>query len=62
NWLRLAESAERNARKFQKEGNLESAYIEFARAATILLEKVPSHPEYGVLLTSTERHDIGLVS
>ncbi len=61
-WLRIAENARRDAKSFQEQGDLESAFIEFARAATIVLEKIPSHPDYRVLLTSTQRHNMGLVS
>jgi STAM-binding protein len=61
-WLRIAETARRDAKGFQEQGDLESAFIEFARAATIVLEKIPSHPEYRVLLSQTQRHNMGLVS
>jgi STAM-binding protein len=61
-WLRIAENARRDAKSFQEQGDLESAFIEFARAATIVLEKIPTHPDYRVLLSSTQRHNMGLVS
>ncbi|KAI9464131.1 hypothetical protein BJY52DRAFT_1107343, partial [Lactarius psammicola] len=61
-WLRTAENGRRDAKSYQEQGDLESAFIEFARAATIVLEKIPSHPDYRVLLTSTQRHNMGLVS
>ncbi|KAH8976378.1 hypothetical protein EDB86DRAFT_2765419, partial [Lactarius hatsudake] len=61
-WLRIAENARRDAKSFQEQGDLESAFIDFAKAATIVLEKIPSHPDYRVLLTSTQRHNMGLVS
>ncbi len=61
-WLRMAENARRDAKGFQEQGDLESAFIEFARAATIVLEKIPSHSDYRVLLSSTQRHNMGLVS
>ena len=61
-WLRIAETARRDAKGFQERGDLESAFIEFARAATIVLEKIPSHADYRVLLSQTQRHNMGLVS
>ena len=61
-WLRIAETARRDAKSFQEQGVLEPAFIEFARAATIVLEKIPSHPDYRVLLSQTQRHNMGLVS
>jgi hypothetical protein len=61
-WLRIAENARRDAKSFLDQGNLESAFVEYAKAATIVLEKIPSHPEYRVLLSTTQRHNMGLVS
>jgi hypothetical protein len=61
-WLRIAESARRNAKSFHEQGDLESAFVEYAKAATIVLEKIPAHPDYRVLLSQTQRHNMGLVS
>jgi serine protease inhibitor ecotin len=61
-WLQIAETARRDAKSFQEKGDLEASFIEFARAATIVLEKIPSHPDYRVLLTPTQIHNVGLVS
>jgi hypothetical protein len=61
-WLRIAENARRDAKSFQEQGLLESAFVEFAKAATIVLEKIPTHPEYRVLLTPIQRNNMGLVS
>ena len=61
-WLRIAENARHAAKNFQEQGDLESAFIEFAKAATIVLEKIPAHRDYRVLLSSTQRHNMGLVS
>ncbi|KAI0265418.1 hypothetical protein BC834DRAFT_879357 [Gloeopeniophorella convolvens] len=59
-WLRVAENARKDGKTFQEQGDLESAFVEFARAATIVLEKIPAHPDYRVLLSSTQRHNMGL--
>lgn len=61
-WLRIAELSRRDAKSFQEQGDLESSFIEFARAATIVLEKIPGHPDYTVLLSPTQRHNMHLVS
>jgi hypothetical protein len=61
-WLRIAENARRDARSFNEQGDLDSAFVEYAKAATIVLEKIPSHPDYRVLLSTTQRHNMGLVS
>ena len=61
-WLRVAEEAKRHANRFQEQGDFESAFFEFCRVALILLEKIPSHPDYKVLLTPTQRHNVGMVS
>jgi hypothetical protein len=61
-WLRIAENARRDAKSFQEQGDLESAFVEYAKAATIVLEKIPAHPEYRILLSTTQRHNMGLVS
>jgi len=61
-WLRIAETARRDAKSFQEQGDLESAFMEYAKAATIVLEKIPAHLDYRVLLSTTQRHNMGLVS
>jgi len=61
-WLRIAENARRDAKIFHEQGDAESAFMEYAKAATIVLEKIPAHPEYRVLLSTTQRHNMGLVS
>jgi len=61
-WLRIAENARRDAKGFQEQGDLESAFVEYAKAATVVLEKIPAHNDYRVLLNTTQRHNMGLVS
>jgi STAM-binding protein len=60
-WLRIAENAKSDAKAFQVQDDLESAFVEYAKTATILLEMLPSHPDYSVLLSTTQRHDMGLM-
>ena len=61
-WLRIAENAYRDAKSLHELGDLELAFVEYAKAATILLQKIPSHPDYWVLLGRTQRHNMGVVS
>ena len=61
-WLRIAENARRDAKSFQELGDLESAFVEYAKAAIVVLEKIPAHPDYRVLLSTTQRCNMGLVS
>ena len=61
-WLRIAENAYRDAKSFYELNVLESAFVEYAKAATIVLENIPAHPDYRVLLSTTQRHNMGLVS
>ena len=61
-WLRTAENVRRDAKTFQEQGNLELAFVEYAKAGIIVLEKLPFHPEYRVLLNATQRHNMALVS
>jgi hypothetical protein len=61
-WLRIAENARRGAKTFYEQGELELAFEEYAKAATIVLEKISAHPDYRVLLSTTQRYNMGLVS
>ena len=61
-WLRLAQSIRRDAKNFDEQGDFESAFVEYAKVATIVLKKIPSHPDYRVLLSTKHRHNMGLVS
>ena len=61
-WLQIADYDRRDAKSFQEQGDLESAFVEYTKAATIVLNKIPAHPDYRVALSSTKRHDMDLVS
>jgi STAM-binding protein len=61
-WLRTAEKARKLGNAYVQAEDYELAFIEFARAATLVLEKLPSHSEYKALLSSTQRSNLGLVS
>ncbi|KAI0045627.1 hypothetical protein FA95DRAFT_1560979 [Auriscalpium vulgare] len=59
-WLRTAENARREGKRYAEDGELENAFVEYAKAATIVLEKLPNHKDYRVLLTSAQRHNMSL--
>lgn len=59
--LRLAESARNQARAYHSAGDLESAFVFYARAVTIALERLPAHPQYRSALKDAQRDNLGLV-
>lgn len=61
-WLKAADGFRKAGRAYHEAGDPEAAFVEFAKAATIILEKLPSHKEYFTLLTAAQRHNLGLVS
>lgn len=60
--LRMAERSRNQARTHLEQGDLENAFMLFARAATIALDKLPTHPNYSTALSELQRHNLGLVS
>ncbi|KAF9237134.1 hypothetical protein BU15DRAFT_76242 [Melanogaster broomeanus] len=59
-WLKAADGLRKTGRAYHEAGDLEVAFVEFAKAATIILERVPTHKEYYTILTPTQRHNLGL--
>ncbi|KAF9261238.1 hypothetical protein L218DRAFT_798275, partial [Marasmius fiardii PR-910] len=53
-----AESDVKEAFKCAEAGDLESAFVFFARAAPLLLETVPLHPDYKTALDSEQRGNL----
>ncbi len=60
-FLRLAEKHRKEGKESAKRGDLEGAFVELARAATLVLEKLPMHKDYYSMLNQTQRHNLGLV-
>ena len=60
-WVRMAQDAQRNARNYRGQGDIESAYVEDTKAA-VALNKVSAHPDYMVSLNSRRQHNTSLVS
>ncbi|KAI0634310.1 hypothetical protein C8Q77DRAFT_1110992 [Trametes polyzona] len=59
-WLRTAEKARRTAESLVRAHDYEGAFVEYAKAATIVLEKLPTHPEYQTLLNADQRSNLGM--
>jgi hypothetical protein len=60
-YLKAAERYRRDAWDYNSKGDLENAFIYFARVATLALEYLPTHREYYTLLTQTQRSNLILV-
>lgn len=61
-WMKAAANHRLAGKSHAETGNLEGAFVEYAQAATLILEKLPSHPEYWSSLNAEQRHNLGLVS
>lgn len=61
-WLRTAEKARRNGDYYADHHDYERAFVEYARAATIVLEKLPTHRDYNAMLNADQRQNLGMVS
>ncbi|KAF9254780.1 Mov34-domain-containing protein [Marasmius fiardii PR-910] len=59
-YLKHAESNRREAFKYVQAGDLESAFISFARTASLILEMLPSHPDYRTGLDETQRANLNM--
>ncbi len=58
--LRAAEKNRRTAKELHKASDLEAAFVEYAKAATLVLEKVPTHLDYHTL-TNDQQRNLALV-
>jgi len=61
-WLRTAELARKSGKQYAESGDYERSFVQLARAATIILEKMPTHKDYHTLLSASQRHNLVLVS
>ncbi|TFL07342.1 hypothetical protein BDV98DRAFT_557700 [Pterulicium gracile] len=59
-YLRLAEKHRAAARDALQREDLEAAFVEFAKAATLVLEKLPKHAEFKTLLNESQRANLDL--
>ncbi|KAJ4468738.1 hypothetical protein J3R30DRAFT_3304449 [Lentinula aciculospora] len=60
-FLRLAERHRKEGKEAVARGDLEEAFVAFARSASIVLEKLPAHQDYYTSLSNTQRHNLTLV-
>lgn len=60
-YLRMAEKYRKDARHYASQGDLENAFVAYARAATLVLERLPHHHDYQTALNATQRHNLSLV-
>lgn len=61
-YLRLAEQYRHDGKGFLEQSDLESAFVAYARAASLVLEKVPNVRGYDTKLSSAQRNNLSLVS
>lgn len=61
-FLRLAERYRKDAKESVTKGDLEDAFIAFARSASIVLERLPNHRDYNSTLNLAQRNNLSLVS
>lgn len=59
--LKLAEKYRREGKEYARSGDMENAFVELAKAATLVLERLPEHPDYNARLNPNQRHNLGLV-
>ncbi|KAG5335148.1 hypothetical protein C0989_002156 [Termitomyces sp. Mn162] len=59
-WLRMAERLRKEAHAYYEDGDLPTAFIRFARAATLVMERLPLHQDFTTLLTEDQRHNLNL--
>lgn len=57
-WLKVAEKARHTAQDYDLHGDLENAFVEYARAATLILDKIPTHRDYHTRLTQVQRETL----
>ena len=60
-YLRVAEKCRHDGKEFVRTGDLENAFIQFTRATTLVLEKLPQHRDYYSLLKPPQRQNLRLV-
>ncbi|KAL5514611.1 hypothetical protein ACEPAG_1927 [Sanghuangporus baumii] len=57
-WLKVAEKARHLGQDYDLHGDLEKAFVEYARAATLILDKIPTHRDYHTRLTQIQRETL----
>ena len=60
-WLLVAERARDSGKEYTTKGDLENAFVQFARAAHLILDKIPQHKEYSARLNTQQKESLTLV-
>ena len=60
-YLRMAEKYRKEGKDCARKGDLEGAFVALARAATLVLEKLPMHRDYNGMLNANQRQNLSLV-
>ena len=60
-YLRMAEKYWKEGKDSARKGDLEGAFVALARAATLVLEKLPMHRDYNGMLNANKRRALSLV-
>ncbi|KAJ2916231.1 hypothetical protein MD484_g4194, partial [Candolleomyces efflorescens] len=59
-YLRIAEKYRREGKELAKQGDLEAAFVLLAKAATLVLERLPKHRDYTSLLNDEQQNNLAL--
>jgi hypothetical protein len=60
-YLKIANIYRKEGKECTKKGDLEGAFVQLARAATLVLEKLPMHRDYNGMLNANQRQNLALV-
>lgn len=60
-WLGIAHGTRNEAKSLAKDGRAFEAYVQYLRSAALILEHIPTHPEYERLLTPKQKSNLALV-
>ena len=60
-WLKVAEKARHAGQDYDLRGDFENAFVEYARAATLILDKIPTHRDYHTRLNEVQRDTLIMV-
>ena len=57
-WLKTAERARHLGQRYDSAADYENAFVEYARAATLILDKIPTHRDYHTRLDAAQRETL----
>ena len=57
-WLRFSNQCRRNSRMRAEEGNLAESFVELTKATVLILEMLPRHPGYKLVLNATQKANL----